>query len=153
MMGGMVFRLAVLSIAFLPILLAAEPVPADPWGPEDLIQPADLAARLNDARAPKPKIYYVGFGVLYRSKHIPAAEFTGPTAKQEELEALRAAVLKLPRGQEIVIYCGCCPWDHCPNIRPAFLMLRELGFKRVKVLALPVSFLKDWIEKGYPVAR
>ena len=152
-MGSMACCPAFVSIALLPILLAAAPIRADPWPAEDLIQPADLAARLNDAHAPKPKIYYVGFGVLYRSKHIPTAEFTGPTAKQEGLEALRAAVLKSPRTQEIVIYCGCCPWSHCPNIRPAFLMLRELGFKRVKVIALPTSFLKDWIEKGYPVAE
>jgi hypothetical protein len=146
-------RRALLSIAVFPILLAAAPLPADPWTAEDLIQPADLATRLNGTSAPKPKIFYVGFAVLYRSKHIPAAEFTGPTAKQEGLETLRAAALKLPRTREIVIYCGCCPWDHCPNIRPAFLMLRELGFKRVKVLALPTSFLKDWIEKGYPVTE
>jgi hypothetical protein len=62
-------------------------------------------------------------------------------------------VLKLPRERELVIYCGCCPWDKCPNLRPAFVMLHELGFRSVKVLSLPTSFLKDWIDKGYPVEQ
>ncbi len=122
----------------------------DPWTQADLLQPADLAARLSSKAAP-PKILYVGFGILYRSKHIPGAVFAGPAEKQEGLEALRNAVLKLPRSADLVIYCGCCPVNHCPNLRPAFLMVRELGFKRAKILWLPNNFLKDWIEKGYPV--
>jgi thiosulfate/3-mercaptopyruvate sulfurtransferase len=147
------FRLAASSLVlFTAFNIAAQPTPADPWRDADLMQPAQLAAVLNKAGA-APKVYYVGFGVLYRNKHIPGAQFTGPTSRQEGLELLRAAVLKLPRNEELVIYCGCCPWNHCPNIRPAFLMLRELGFQNVKVLALPTSFLKDWIEKGYPVEQ
>jgi thiosulfate/3-mercaptopyruvate sulfurtransferase len=122
----------------------------DPWTAADLIQPAQLVARLHSPTAAKPPIYYVGFGVLYRSKHIPGAEFAGPANRPEGLQALREAALKHPRTEEIVIYCGCCPWDHCPNLRPAFQMLRDLGFKRVRVLALPTTFSKEWIEKGYP---
>jgi thiosulfate/3-mercaptopyruvate sulfurtransferase len=129
---------------------ASGPQPV-PWTSADLLDPAQLAARFRATGAAKPKILYVGFGILYRSKHIPDAVFAGPTAKQEGLQLLRAAVLKEPRNEEVIIYCGCCPWDHCPNLRPAFLMLRELGFKRIKVLSLPTSFYKDWIEKGYPV--
>ncbi len=120
-----------------------------PWSDTDLIQPAQLVARLG-SKAPKPRIFYVGYGILYRSKHIPGAVFVGPAEKQEGLEALRAAVIKLPRNTEFVYYCGCCPSDHCPNIRPAFLMLHELGFTRTKLLWLPTSFKKDWIDQGYP---
>jgi thiosulfate/3-mercaptopyruvate sulfurtransferase len=138
------------ATALLLVMAAAGQSGADPWSESDLLQPADLAARLA-SQSPKPKIFYVGFGILYRSKHIPGAAFTGPAGKQEGLEALRAAVIKLPRTTEVVIYCGCCPVNHCPNIRPAFLMLRELGFQGAKILWLPTSFLKDWIEKGYPV--
>jgi 3-mercaptopyruvate sulfurtransferase SseA len=130
-------------------ILAVGQIP-DPWTAADLIQPAQFAARLKDPSAPKPTIYYVGFAVLYRSKHIPGAEFVGPGSKQEGLQSLREAALKHARADEIVIYCGCCPWDHCPNLRPAFIMLHELGFKRVKVLNLPTSLVKDWLEKGYP---
>jgi 3-mercaptopyruvate sulfurtransferase SseA len=129
--------------------LAGQTVP-DPWTAADLIEPAQFAARLKGPAAKAPTIYYVGFGVLYRSKHIPGAEFVGPGGKQEGLQALREAALKHARTDEIVIYCGCCPWERCPNLRPAFVMLRELGFKRVRVLSLPTSFLTDWVEKGYP---
>jgi hypothetical protein len=143
-------RRPVLPIA---VLIACAAFAADPWSGADLLAPAQLAARLRSPQAVKPVIFYVGFGVLYRSKHIPGAEFAGPAGKQEGLELLRTAALKQPRDRQIVIYCGCCPWDHCPNLRPAFLMLRELGFTQVKVLSLPTNFPKDWIEKGYPVDK
>ena len=47
---------------------------------------------------------------------------------------LKEAVEKLPRDREIVIYCGCCPWDKCPNMQPAFAALREMGFTKAKAL-------------------
>ena len=140
-------RIAAMLVAFGA--LSAQTV-VDPWTAGDVIQPDQLAARLKSPTASKPPIYYVGFGILYRSKHIPGAEFIGPGSKQEGLQALREAALKHARTEEIVIYCGCCPWDHCPNMRPAFIMLHELGFKRVRVLSLPTSFPKDWVEKGFP---
>ncbi len=49
-----------------------------------------------------------------------------------------------------IVYCGCCPIDKCPNLRPAFRVAREMGFKKVRVLKLPTSFGIDWVEKGYP---
>lgn len=119
--------------------------------PADLISPADLAARLKSAG--KPAIVYVGFPVLYRSNHIPGALFAGPASKPEGLEALKQAVAKLPKNAEIVIYCGCCPWSHCPNVRPAFRALRDLGYTRVKVLEIPTNLATDWIDKGYPVEK
>jgi thiosulfate/3-mercaptopyruvate sulfurtransferase len=139
------------ALVTLVVAAALGQTPAVPWRDSDLLQPAELAARLRSG-APPPKIFYTGFGVLYRSKHIPGAQFTGPAGRQEGLQGLRSAVVKLPRSTEVVIYCGCCPADHCPNIRPAFVMLRELGFEKPKLLWLPTSFLKDWVEKGYPVA-
>ncbi len=124
---------------------------AEPWTASQVIQPAALAARLPDAASGKPAILYVGPGVLYRSKHIPGAVFAGPTGTAKGMAVFRDAAANVPRTAEIVIYCGCCPWDQCPNIRPAFNALVEMGYKEAKVLALPTSFHKDWIEKGYPV--
>src|SRR5690349_16144691 len=101
--------LIALSIA-LTVAFAAELV---------LVQPADLAAELAASGA-RPAIFQVGPNVLYRSKHIPASLYAGPGSKSEGLDLLRSAVAKLPKDREIVIYCGCCPWDRCPNVKPAF---------------------------------
>jgi thiosulfate/3-mercaptopyruvate sulfurtransferase len=112
-----------------------------------LIQPKDLAARLSA----KPAIFQVGPNVLYRSKRIPGAVYAGPGSKAEGLDLLKAAVEKLPRNREIVVYCGCCPWDRCPNIKPAMALLQQLGFTRVKALYLADNFKTGWIDAGYPV--
>jgi hypothetical protein len=113
-----------------------------------LIQPSELAPRL----ASKPAVFQVGQAVLYRSKHIPASIFAGPGSKPEGLEKLKAAVEALPRDREIVLYCGCCPWDRCPNVRPAMDLLKQMGFTHVKALYLPENFKTDWLDKGYPFA-
>lgn len=119
--------------------------------PADLISPADLAARLKAAG--KPAIIYVGFPVLYRGNHIPGALLGGPASKPDGLDALKQTAAKLPKSAEIVLYCGCCPWRHCPNVRPAFHALRELGYTRVKVVEIPTNLATDWIDKGYPVEK
>src|SRR5215469_3156975 len=113
-----------------------------------LIQPQEAAAAL--ASANKPTVLYVGFNVLYRSKHIPGAVFAGPASKSEGLELLKKSVAHLPKDRDIILYCGCCPWDHCPNIRPAVQVLKDMGYTKVKALHLPQDFKFDWIDKGYP---
>jgi len=114
------------------------------------IQPKDFAAQLQ-AGGEKPAIFHVGFAVLYRSKHIPGSEYAGPASQPAGLESLKAAVSKLPKDREIVLYCGCCPWDKCPNMKPAQELLREMGYTHVKALMIPTNFAKDWIDPGYPV--
>jgi rhodanese-related sulfurtransferase len=88
--------------------------------------------------------------VLYRGKHIPNSLYAGPASTPEGLATLQAAAAKLPRDAEIVVYCGCCPWDHCPNMRPAMDLLRRMGFTRVKALYIPTNMVKDWFDQGYP---
>jgi rhodanese-related sulfurtransferase len=125
-------------------LIAAEPM--------DVMQPADLAAGLNkDVKA--PLIIHVGFNVLYRATHIPDAIYAGPASQPEGIAALKKAVSGQPKNRAIVLYCGCCPWDKCPNIRPALAALREMGFQNVKVLELPQNLKTDWIDKGYPIEK
>jgi thiosulfate/3-mercaptopyruvate sulfurtransferase len=113
-----------------------------------LIQPKELAAGLGTKG---PVVIQVGPNVLYRSKHVPGSLYAGPGNMAKGLELLKAAVDKLPRTQEIVIYCGCCPWDVCPNIKPAAETLRGMGFTRVKAMYLHTNFKTDWIDQGLPV--
>jgi len=144
----------ILSLGLLSIALFAQ-TPAnapDPWKDSDLMQPATLAARLSGSSS-KPDILYVGFPILYRSSHIPGATLAGPASKPEGLDLLKQAAARIPRDQELVIYCGCCPMDVCPNVRPAFRLLREMGFTRLKLVTIPTNMSTDWIGKGYPVEK
>ncbi len=122
-------------------------------GSKNLIQPSDLARALKAGDKDKPLVLYVGPAMFYQQAHIAGAEFVGPAGREEGLEKLRARASSLPHDKEIVIYCGCCPWDHCPNTRPAFRELQKLGFSNVRVLYLATSFGTDWADKGYPTAK
>ena len=72
----------------------------------------------------------------------------GPASTPDGLADLKRWAANLPRNREIVIYCGCCPFAHCPNIRPAFTALQEMGFKSIRVLVLETGLGQDWVEKG-----
>lgn len=119
------------------------------WKDADLMTPAALAARLKRNGA-KPVLLHVGFHVLYRAKHIPDSIYAGPGNKPEGLEKLRQTVAAMPKTQEIVLYCGCCPWVHCPNMKPAFDLLKSLGYRNVKAVMLETNLSVDWVQKGYP---
>ena len=118
---------------------------------EAMLQPAELVQMLNTSA--KPLVLQTGSHVLYAEAHIPGSEYAGPTATSAGIEALRARVAGLNKDSLIVIYCGCCPWSRCPNIRPAYQQLQALGFTNVKALYLAQNFGTDWVEKGYPLAK
>ena len=93
----------------------------------------------------------VAFPALYANKHIVHAAFAGPGSKPEGLEALKKAAEPLPRDADLVIYCGCCPMaTKCPNIRPAYRTLKEMGFTHLRVLNIPTNMETDWFSKDYP---
>jgi len=133
-------RIAAIFLAAVVLLGAAE---------MSLVEPSDLAAHVSAT----PAIFYVGPNVLYRSKHIPNSVYAGPGSKPEGIDLLKKATSSLTRNREIILYCGCCPWDRCPNVKPADDLLREMGFTRVRVLHVPDNFKTNWIDKGYPVQQ
>jgi rhodanese-related sulfurtransferase len=148
--------LAVISVLTLlgpPGPVRAEKSPAASIPVADLIQPADLAANLKSASAPKPLILQVGFRTLYTQAHIPDSEYVGPASEDAGLQLLRNRVAKLTRDTVIVIYCGCCPWGHCPNVAAAYDALHALGFTQVKVLYIADNFGDNWVNRGYPMVR
>lgn len=95
----------------------------------------------------------MGFGRLFRAGHIPGSVYVGAASSPEGLAGLRQAVKNEKRDREIVLYCGCCPWEHCPNVVPAIRELRRLGFAQARVLYLPKDFWTDWVDPGHPVSR
>lgn len=124
---------------------------SDPWQVDRLLKPEVLVKDLSVAMSEKPLVLCVAFPLLYPNAHIVGSKFAGPGSNPNGIQKLKQEVEKLPRDKQIVLYCGCCPWKHCPNIRPAFRTLLELGFKNVRVLDLPNNFQQDWIAKGFPI--
>ena len=87
---------------------------------------------------------------LTRAAAIPGARYAGPEFGRAGRMRLRRALARLPRNRRVILYCGCCPWHECPNIRPAFEAAKRMGFTRAKVLYIPHNFGRDWAHKGYP---
>ena len=119
----------------------------------DLIQPEELNRMLHAGGADKPLVLQVGSHVLFDQAHIAGSEYAGPGSQAAGLQLLQNRVSPLNRKTLIVLYCGCCPWNRCPNVAPAYRLLHGLGFTRVKVLYLADNFGTDWASKGYPVER
>jgi rhodanese-related sulfurtransferase len=113
-----------------------------------LVQPPELAAQLA-AEGAHPAVFMVGPNVLFRSRHIPGSVFAGPGQQEAGLAMLKAEAAKLPRDRAVVVYCGCCPWDRCPNIKPTVELLKQMGFANVKALYLATGFKADWLDHGY----
>lgn len=118
----------------------------DPWTAAQLIEPEKLAAILNDSTAAQPLIINMG-----PVNSIKGAIKIGPAKEKENLNGLKKLLSKENRNREIVIYCGCCPFKDCPNIRPAFSLLTEMRFNNHKILNLPHNLKIDWINHGYPM--
>jgi thiosulfate/3-mercaptopyruvate sulfurtransferase len=140
-------RVLLATLAWMGVLLAQQ-APSDPWTSGELLEPSQLAKAIESGHP--PVILSAAFPVLYRGKHIVHAINAGPTSKPEGIAALRSAVAQLPKDADLVIYCGCCPLVKCPNIRPAYQTLKELGFRHIRVLNLADNLHQDWVSKGYP---
>jgi len=118
------------------------------WPDKNLMQTSTLVATLKKPGTAKPPIYNIGFvGNIQGAKKLAAA------SKPEGLAQLKSELKQTPKNSTVVIYCGCCPFEHCPNVKPAFTMLQKLGYTNVKILNLPTSIKADWIDKGYPMAK
>jgi rhodanese-related sulfurtransferase len=117
-----------------------------------LINPEDLVKIVQAKSGDKPLVLQVGSRVLFEQAHIPGSEYVGPATSDAGLQSIRKRVESLPKNKFIVLYCGCCPWSHCPNVKPAFDAMTKHGFTNVKVLYIANNFGADWVDKGYPVA-
>jgi hypothetical protein len=120
--------------------------PLNPWTAKQLIEPSELAAIISSSNPDKPVIFNIG-----AVEDIKGAKHIGAVNKTENLERFKKALYGLPKDTRIIIYCGCCPFAKCPNIRPAFSLLTGLGFTNVKLLDLPVNLKTNWQDKGYAV--
>ena len=143
---------AVLLLSFLTASAQTAQSALPPGSPQ-LITPEDLVKTLQAKKGTKPLIFNVGPYLLYVQAHIPGSEYLGAASTPQGLASLRDRVKPLSPKTFIVLYCGCCPWNHCPNVAPAYAELQKLGFSNVKVLYIANNIGMDWVDKGYPVAK
>ena len=115
------------------------------WTPDQLMNPSELSTILKDNKK-IPVIFSVGPGAV-----IPHSKDIGMIKEAENMKSFKEALEKLPKDTQVVIYCGCCPYEHCPNVRPAIQLLKDLKFTNFKLLDLPHNIKIDWMNKGYPV--
>lgn len=117
------------------------------WTNDQLIQPSELATTLNDNKE-VPVIFSIGPSAI-----IPHSRAMGMIKDEGNMKKFKGELENLPRDTSIIVYCGCCPYEHCPNVRPAIQLLKEMKFTNYKLLDLPHNIKIDWINKGYPKAE
>lgn len=147
----LLFLVAFVSFAFQDSLHAQEP-----WRENQLMPPSELAAILTNENAKAPLIISVspeGMHGLKPGKGIKGAVEYGAADEQKNLNQLKADLKNLPKDSPIVLYCGCCPFNVCPNVRPAFKLLNEMAFTNHQLLNLENNIRVDWMNKGYPMNK
>ena len=117
------------------------------WTDKQLMEPSELASTIN-SKKDIPVIISVGPGAT-----IPNSIDVGMVNTKDGLDKLKIELNDLSKEKKIIIYCGCCPYEHCPNVRPAIDALKEMKFTNYYLLDLPHNIKKDWIDKGYPVSK
>lgn len=142
----LIAAVAVAVLAFI-ILGFSDQGKTEPWTGKQLMPPAELADAINAGKGADYHIFDIG-----PSGEIQGAVHIGEGRNPANIGKLRAELDKLPKDAQVVIYCGCCPFKNCPNVRPAFELLNEMGFTNHKLLNLSNNLKTDWIDHGYPMA-
>ena len=145
---ALVALIVFIAFAGLPQARAADSVTMKTLTPEELVRTLVAAPK-----GATPLLFHVGSHMFYRQAHIPGSEYVGAGGTAEGIQNLQRRVSGLPKKTSIVLYCGCCPWSHCPNVNPAYDALVKMGFSNVKVLFMANNLGADWVDKGYPVAK
>jgi hypothetical protein len=117
------------------------------WTRKQLMEPSQLADAIT-TKTDVPVIVSVGPGAT-----IPNSIDVGMCSTEEGLNKLKTQLNSIAKNQKIVIYCGCCPFERCPNVRPAIDVLKQMNFTNYFLLNLPHNIKIDWIDQGYPVVK
>jgi thiosulfate/3-mercaptopyruvate sulfurtransferase len=138
--------IALLTFIFANITGLVFAQSGEPWTSKDLLEPDALASILKNTKAQQPVIYNIG-----PLANIKGAINIGSMTSKANLDKLGKSLMGVPKDKMVVIYCGCCPFRNCPNIRPAFNLLKERGYKKPKLLNLKQNLKVDWTDYGYPM--
>jgi thiosulfate/3-mercaptopyruvate sulfurtransferase len=116
------------------------------WKKEQLMPTQELADKINTNAKDKPLVFNVG-----PMENIKTAKVIGLGTSISAMEKMKSSLSMENKNRTIVVYCGCCSYANCPNIKPAYDALISNGFKNAKVLELPEGIKPDWVAKGYPM--
>lgn len=139
-------KLSILLIAAFGTIGAIAQNPIN-WTEKELMEPAALAAVIRENKS-VPLVVSVGPGAL-----IPNSVDIGPGSDADNIAAFKKLLASKKKDDKIVVYCGCCPFAHCPNVRPAIKALKDGGFTNFYLLNIPKNLKTDWIDKGYPTVQ
>lgn len=143
-MRSIIFLISVI-LTFSNALLAQQN--QEPWNSDQLVEPAILASKISQNDVNDILIVSVGpDAVIKNSVDI------GATQEKENIKKLENYLENVSKDKEVIIYCGCCPFDRCPNIRPAFILLNNMRFKNAKLLDIPKNIKVNWIDNDYPTS-
>lgn len=117
------------------------------WTSKQLIEPSELASIIKTEKE-SPVIFSVGPAAT-----IPHSIDIGMVKDKANLDKLKKELSGLSKKTKMVVYCGCCPYEHCPNVRPAIEVLKEMNFSNYYLLNLPHNIKADWMDKGYPTVK
>jgi len=115
------------------------------WKKEQLMSTLELSTKIKTNAKDKPLIFNVG-----PMENIKGAIAIGAATNTTFGSKISGYLTMESKTKPIVVYCGCCSYSSCPNIKPAFDYLIAQGFKNTKVLELPDGIKPDWVAKGYP---
>ena len=118
---------------------------SEPWRSDQLMATNVLAAKIKSNQIADMLILSIGPDAV-----IKGSVDIGPTQEEVNLAKLKDYLKQVPKDKKVILYCGCCPFDKCPNIRPAFVALNKMGFKNAELLNIPKNIKVDWIDKDYP---
>lgn len=133
-----------LAFVFVGLVSAYSQTPL--WKKEQLMPTQELAEKIKTNAKDKPLILNVG-----PMDNIKTAVFVGRATSVTGIEKIKSTVAMENKNKTVVVYCGCCSYASCPNIKPAYDALIAAGFKNAKVLELPEGIKPDWVAKGYPM--
>lgn len=119
---------------------------APTWKKEQLMSTKELADKITTNAKDKPLVFNVG-----PMDNIKGAVAMGAATNITFSDKMKSTLAMENKSKSVVVYCGCCSYSSCPNIKPAYDILMAQGFKNTKVLELPEGIKPDWVAKGYPM--
>lgn len=139
-------KIATLFLVLAGIIVSYSQTPL--WSKEQLMPTKDLADKINTNAKDKPLILNVGPMEL-----IKGAVDVGRATSVTGIEKIKSTLSMENKNRTVVVYCGCCSYASCPNIKPAYDAVISAGFKNAKVLELPEGIKPDWVAKDYPMEQ